>query len=205
MFYQTLENISIHALRGEGDPLKHEINTTEQQFQSTPSVGRATPRIQCFIKPLKIFQSTPSVGRATKRESRQSGISTISIHALRGEGDRARYSSCRKSSQFQSTPSVGRATAARAETFERLIDISIHALRGEGDKYLFSDVCEVSEISIHALRGEGDRILVRDFSSAFDFNPRPPWGGRHGNERREQGQNDFNPRPPWGGRRRTGD
>ena len=57
--------ISIHALRGEGDPAL---------FFYPKAGGR--------------FQSTPSVGRATKRRF---GISTdlfnISIHALRGEGD----------------------------------------------------------------------------------------------------------------------
>ena len=57
---------------------------------------------------------------------------SISIHALRGEGDYV--VGCYKifRSVFQSTPSVGRATIV---TFDNLIirDISIHALRGEGD------------------------------------------------------------------------
>ena len=48
----------------------------------------------------KIFQSTPSAGRATR----------ISIHALRGEGDKSR------------------------RDLRRLMLISIHALRGEGDR-----------------------------------------------------------------------
>ena len=35
-------------------------------------------------------------------------------------------------------------------------------------------------ISIHALRGEGD-VLNPDIASNgyYNFNPRPPWGGRH--------------------------
>ena len=57
---------------------------------------------------------------------------TISIHALRGEGDV--YSQRQK-------PARG---------------ISIHALRGEGDKYVENFAAMRDRISIHALRGEGD-------------------------------------------------
>ena len=57
---------------------------------------------------------------------------TISIHALRGEGD------------------------ARYFLFMRMsTTISIHALRGEGD-YDDSSQILFRFISIHALRGEGD-------------------------------------------------
>ena len=55
-------------------------------FQSTPSVGRAT-----FVVPVavgaQLFQSTPSVGRATAGRQEYSRDISISIHALRGEGD----------------------------------------------------------------------------------------------------------------------
>ena len=77
----------------------------------------------------------------------------ISIHALRGEGDSVAVSPSSKTS------------------------ISIHALRGEGD---VSAVIYriINGISIHALRGEGDKYIVTDGPLDFDFNPRPPWGGR---------------------------
>ena len=78
-------------------------------------------------------------------------------------------------------------------------------------------------ISIHALRGEGDYTTTRTSVIAYNFNPRPPWGGRLGGImaliekikisihalRGEGDQNygdickgrrNFNPRPPWGGR-----
>ena len=55
------------------------------------------------------FQSTPSVGRATEIVNSLKINSRISIHALRGEGDKSR------TIEIQS------------------IAISIHALRGEGD------------------------------------------------------------------------
>ena len=57
-------NISIHALRGEGDEKARQI-----------------------IHKTNRFQSTPSVGRATGIRHRITDYAAISIHALRGEGD----------------------------------------------------------------------------------------------------------------------
>ena len=56
------------------------------------------------------FQSTPSVGRATMYGLTERTKSSISIHALRGEGD-----------------DTVKITGSKYAT------ISIHALRGEGD------------------------------------------------------------------------
>ena len=56
----------------------------------------------------------------------------ISIHALRGEGDRQDGNTITMTGKFQSTPSVGRATPLR-RLWECSNAISIHALRGEGD------------------------------------------------------------------------
>ena len=81
-------DISIHALRGEGDGIRF--------WQITDD------------KPL--FQSTPSVGRATIAARRNIQRLVISIHALRGEGDRHYGDSLFFQFRFQSTPSVGRAT-----------------------------------------------------------------------------------------------
>ena len=114
----------------------HTIDATRYatEFQSTPSVGRAT-FFSTAVKPArsnfnprppwggrqnsnssadfsKRFQSTPSVGRATQVTLPPViQKNPISIHALRGEGDRPR----------------GYDVGYRA--------ISIHALRGEGDAY----------------------------------------------------------------------
>ena len=83
----------------------------------------------------------------------------ISIHALRGEGDRT---FCLMFLLlyllFQSTPSAGRATiigSVRSDGKE----ISIHALRGEGDLDCSHIWCSPPHISIHALRGEGDYTI----------------------------------------------
>ena len=61
---RTAGSISIHALRGEGDVV---INTTIAKtilFQSTPSEGRATGEYDGPMSGAKL-QSTPTEGRAT--------------------------------------------------------------------------------------------------------------------------------------------
>ena len=79
----------------------------------------------------------------------------ISIHALRGEGDHICLINKNKIQKFQSTPSVGRAT---------LLGLRLQ---------------KAYSISIHALRGEGDMPFVPSFPCLVtNFNPRPPWGGR---------------------------
>ena len=123
------------------------------EFQSTPSVGRATI-LRGFFTKAHLFQSTPSVGRATDVRWNTKRLNSISIHALRGEGDTAVALTSSNVYEFQSTPSVGRATK----------DLPLRqAVRG---------------ISIHALRGEGDPDSAKISLKACDFNPRPPWGGR---------------------------
>ena len=101
-------------------------------FQSTPSMGRATHGCR-LIRIVRGFQSTPSVGRATFDLSNPAVISpAISIHALRGEGDPDYVTRKEFEELFQSTPSVGRATKIRVGRGVPH-SISIHALRGEGD------------------------------------------------------------------------
>ena len=94
------------------------------------------------------------MGRATHKTDTRTDTDTISIHALRGEGD-VQYGLARESEY-----------------------ISIHALRGEGDSGWVAIVEEVIDISIHALRGEGDKNKRSGVCNKIDFNPRPPWGGR---------------------------
>ena len=85
-------------------------STPTAVFQSTPSVGRATTACRILFTP-STFQSTPSVGRATKTPVKGTDYWTISIHALRGEGDVSDLTEDEINALFQSTPSVGRATA----------------------------------------------------------------------------------------------
>ena len=97
------------------------------------------------------FLSTPSARRATYYQCQRGRGKGISIHALRGEGDRA---VCDKLTQ--------------------LADISIHALREEGDPQPLSRASIQRGISIHALREEGDSWQSGATSFPRYFYPRPP-------------------------------
>ena len=151
-------SISIHALRGEGDAFGHFVSLINKsyfnprppwggrqdwrrdgrghtEFQSTPSVGRATVRLRC-IALFTSFQSTPSVGRATicnieplamlrhfnprppwGGRRRRNGVCAGRIHfnprpPWGGRPDKA-ITDMADNSAFQSTPSVGRATKTK--------------------------------------------------------------------------------------------
>ena len=91
----------------------------------------------------------------TCRSDLMVSLQKISIHALRGEGDAVSCQSDAVLKAFQSTPSVGRATLFRSRKIP-FLRISIHALRGEGDAYSGGTLNIPVYISIHALRGEGD-------------------------------------------------
>ena len=88
---------------------------------------------------------------------------TISIHALREEGDSKDTFGMTIIGEFLSTPSARRATE-RLVWMAHFQLISIHALREEGDQAA-SDVVKASHgISIHALREEGDVSVLRSKS-----------------------------------------
>ena len=145
--------ISIHALREEGDLERQVIAGRRHQFLSTPSARRATG---------------PRCSRLCCRE--------ISIHALREEGDAPFFQLVGIEFEFLSTPSARRATRLqRRDAAGRRI--SIHALREEGDKISHNPTFS-SVISIHALREEGDAPIRQSASLATNFYPRPPRGGR---------------------------
>ena len=80
---------------------------------------------------------------------------SISIHALREEGDISAKTYTAAVQAFLSTPSARRATLRDRRQRERR-PISIHALREEGDS-LAPILTDTFEISIHALREEGDQ------------------------------------------------
>ena len=196
-------DISIHALREEGDTLDGGMVAVRLIFLSTPSARRATcPR-----------WSAPALPK-------------ISIHALREEGDQHSLRHLRQPRTFLSTPSARRATKDQIFAIKDA-DISIHALREEGDLCPFrrAAVCanfyprpprggrlprgttpapptnfyprpprggrrrgifclsDGAVISIHALREEGDAVLVPPFFRRCNFYPRPPRGGRQQKQR----------------------
>ena len=79
-------------------------------FLSTPSARRATP---CRCQPqgfFRLFLSTPSARRATNPSRSLLYAQSISIHALREEGDLPKPPASSWSVVFLSTPSARRAT-----------------------------------------------------------------------------------------------
>ena len=82
---------------------------------------------------------------------------TISIHALREEGDSLCRVAILSLVRFLSTPSARRATEFSLPICVD-VEISIHALREEGDP-LRRYCKKTKRISIHALREEGDLWL----------------------------------------------
>ena len=123
------DGISIHALREEGDPGVIP-NAASTAFQSTPSARRATTAPSTPTEKLP-FQSTPSARRATGVMPCANFRNSISIHALREEGDLVTQR-LDLVGLFQSTPSARRATVYLTPMAKEVI-ISIHALREEGD------------------------------------------------------------------------
>ena len=145
--------ISIHALREEGDEDCKPTWTTLENFYPRPPRG-GRPSWRSSESGSTSFLSTPSARRATRARSCACRCDTISIHALREEGDRGPAAAAdghlhfyprpprggrpaaapllMASVRFLSTPSARRATQGPG-ALHGVLRISIHALREEGD------------------------------------------------------------------------
>ena len=145
------------------------------------------------------FLSTPSARRATGNWVARLWACSISIHALREEGDIPPCRSRRWATYFYPRPPRGGRRRCGL-LFPHWRSISIHALREEGDlsaantpaatsAFLSTPsarraTCERHQspadrfISIHALREEGDIDYLRRSPLYTHFYPRPPRGGR---------------------------
>ena len=80
------ENISIHALRVEGDGLLRMMLPAIADFYPRPPCGGRQGTTTLEYDPIE-FLSTPSVWRATQNPRQTHPRKGISIHALRVEGD----------------------------------------------------------------------------------------------------------------------
>ena len=123
------EGISIHALREEGDSLVRYTLQAVGLFLSTPSARRATGKLEAvsvdrdnfYPRPPRggrlgihgvsstspIFLSTPSARRATHFGLHGHTYKSISIHALREEGDWKRKNASPKNRYFYPRPPRG--------------------------------------------------------------------------------------------------
>ena len=104
-----------------------------EEFLSTPSARRATSRYTASMPVRMDFYPRPPRGGRQQPWTVTLDDGTISIHALREEGDRAAL--------------LGAGVS---------VSISIHALREEGDRSRRRPLQSQRRISIHALREEGD-------------------------------------------------
>ena len=124
--------ISIHALRVEGDGRNSYCYFIAKVFLSTPSGWRATNGVRPQLHRIKIsihalrVEGDPLKYRTPPKHPR------ISIHALRVEGDRASHASVATRSNFYPRPPGGGRRLLPCVTLPECY-ISIHALRVEGD------------------------------------------------------------------------
>ena len=147
---------------------------------------------------------------------------TISIHALRVEGDQDKNKIFFKNFYFYPRPPGG----GRRNTVKNSILAQDFYPRPPGGGRLLKTPCSQlsSPISIHALRVEGDGIVCvwlemwhiyfyprppgggrpkafpLNYPRAINFYPRPPGGGRRAEPATRASCSDFYPRPPGGGR-----
>ena len=169
--------ISIHALRGEGDSTVTCRDAKSPYFYPRPPWG-GRPYEKCSLQKRILISIHALRGEGDFVQSFMiHPTSKISIHALRGEGDYRGTLYAVSSSEFLSTPSVGRATGQRPG---RPLDalISIHALRGEGDRQAdqrLAGCCEFLSTPSVGRATHRAAVLAR---RRLYFYPRPPWGGR---------------------------
>ena len=152
--HSTIVVISIHALREEGDYTSEGTIPGITDFNPRPPRGGRRKGLEPGGAP-KIFQSTPSARRATAAGVQVIHLYNISIHALREEGDIPAEHAVRRNGRFQSTPSARRAT--RTDT----------AFRNELQKFQSTPSARRATYNLPLL-----------WQDSFDFNPRPPRGGR---------------------------
>ena len=169
-------NISIHALREEGDCQLSSVPSALLRFLSTPSARRATPALARFACMPSYFYPRPPRGGRRQRYGdrilwqyisihalREEGDSVdsllshhdpISIHALREEGDLGCAATSEYSSNFYPRPPRG---GRHLEGFN--LDDNVKFLSTPSARratFGFNGIRKGIGISIHALREEGD-------------------------------------------------
>ena len=147
------------------------------RFLSTPSARRATGLPVLRRWSYKAFLSTPSARRATHSPQTLRSKSSISIHALREEGDRSASVDNRRRADFYPRPPRGGRRFVLSSRSISVIFLSTPSAR-RATLYNRSQQNGYS-ISIHALREEGDERNTGDYRlGGGHFYPRPPRGGR---------------------------
>ena len=196
--------ISIHALREEGDSTparrrswliyfyprpprggrhlyRFRVVAVHDFYPRPPRGGRLEPDEEGGEQ--EYFYPRPPRGGRPRGRHRSPRGRTISIHALREEGDLLSMGIVPGMCLFLSTPSARRATSA-ATSFSSLATF----LSTPSARRATAEVCGADRricISIHALREEGDIASTAGSLTTSDFYPRPPRGGRRSTTRHQ--------------------
>ena len=151
---QQLDNvlwaISIHALREEGDMPILRACLVRCLFLSTPSARRATRAVMETAQAIKNFYPRPPRGGRLAYRLRAQMFLSISIHALREEGDEDAHGNYMTE------------------------QISIHALREEGDPRGHGDGAGHQEFLSTPSARRATSLSFASSNVSFDFYPRPP-------------------------------
>ena len=192
-------DISIHALREEGDDLPCSRYLEIQDFYPRPPRG-GRQGVQLGDYHTLKFLSTPSARRATRLIRTMEGFRKY-FYPRPPRGGRPARSGLQNQPRgyfYPRPPRGGR--PGKCVDWLHFQKISIHALREEGDptvpplaiddgQFLSTPSARRAtpsgagrkpskNISIHALREEGDIDELREIAVEEDFYPRPPRGGR---------------------------
>ena len=150
---ETMDDISIHALREEGDCRASFCSTVDTHFYPRPPRG-GRQNVNGRYDKKNTFLSTPSARRATGRGQREPHPHYISIHALREEGDCAWKRPSRATANFYPRPPRGGRLKELDKSLIHRAFLSTPSARRATDD--ISEMNDVLCISIHALREEGD-------------------------------------------------
>ncbi len=209
-------NVSIHAPRKGSDLAMHLQATLLLSFQSTPPARGATPAALSVSK-VMAFQSTPPARGATYIRSARLAFDTMFQSTPPARGATSGAGGVETFPGFQSTPPARGATPApapprpwptrfnpRPPQGERLMGIpvysfatrvSIHAPRKGSD--LRSPPCTPPLlVSIHAPRKGSDDHSTQPMPRTRRFNPRPPQGERHADNKQYLSSMMFQSTPP---------
>ncbi len=148
--------ISIHALRVEGDKLFLRRYSRGAHFYPRPPGGGRPHHISYRVSNAFNFYPRPPGGGRLRFVCNVDFFSTISIHALRVEGDTPSLVSIKIFKGFLSTPSGWRATRC-SWNWVKLSEF-LSTPSGWRATTIFSAGDLAQRISIHALRVEGDRF-----------------------------------------------
>ena len=167
--------ISIHALREEGDMGLVPPFCTMSHFYPRPPRGGRRDHRQRAGRRLDFYPRPPRGGRH-RRDAKASGRKSISIHALREEGDDLSWFPPPDIQYFYPRPPRGGRLSRSTSKVNRSVFLSTPSARRATNT--MSAVYRTLYISIHALREEGDRSPLYLSCAGKYFYPRPPRGGR---------------------------